>query len=223
MIDAVVATRDSRDLVLECVDRLRSPLLDRVIVVDNGSVDGTAEALRRARPEVLLVCTDRPEALSFAYNRGAEAGAAEFVLFLNDDVFATEDAIAVLWSGLVTEGPGRCRSRGPVRRMRDGRTQESVSSPRFPRSVLIVPRRCVIGGREGGPEFVATGSWLWTSRPGACLLVRRKLFDAVGGWDEDYEFWFEDVDLARRLVSSGEILFVPGAPFPHVGGRAQRD
>jgi GT2 family glycosyltransferase len=44
------------------------------------------------------------------------------------------------------------------------------------------------------------------------------VFDAVGGWDEDFEFWFEDVDLARRLQEAGEILYVPTAVFPHVGG-----
>ena len=46
VIDAIVATRDSRELVLDCVEHLGSPLLERVVVVDNGSVDGTAEALR---------------------------------------------------------------------------------------------------------------------------------------------------------------------------------
>ena len=53
MIDAVVATRDSRELVLECVEHLGSPLLERVIVVDNGSVDGTADAVRAEGVEVV--------------------------------------------------------------------------------------------------------------------------------------------------------------------------
>ena len=96
VIDAVVATRDSRELVVECLDRLRSPLLERVIVVDNGSQDGTAAAVREARPEVLVVRLEDSEGLSHAYNRGAEAGSAELVLFLNDDVFATDESISEL-------------------------------------------------------------------------------------------------------------------------------
>jgi GT2 family glycosyltransferase len=58
--------------------------------------------------------------------------------------------------------------------------------------------------------------------PGACLLVRRRAFEAVGGWDEDFEFWFEDVDLARRLRAVGDVLFVPDAAFPHIGGASAR-
>ncbi len=58
--------------------------------------------------------------------------------------------------------------------------------------------------------------------PGACLLVRRDAFEAVGRWDEDFEFWFEDVDLARRLRVRGEVLYVPAAAFPHVGGASAR-
>jgi GT2 family glycosyltransferase len=45
---------------------------------------------------------------------------------------------------------------------------------------------------------------------------------SVGGWDEEFEFWFEDVDLARRLAAYGEILFVGAAAFPHVGGASAR-
>jgi GT2 family glycosyltransferase len=55
---------------------------------------------------------------------------------------------------------------------------------------------------------------------GACLLVRREDFEAIGGWDEDFEFWYEDVDLARRLKDRGDVLYVPSTAFAHIGGHS---
>jgi GT2 family glycosyltransferase len=53
---------------------------------------------------------------------------------------------------------------------------------------------------------------------GACLLVRRAVVERVGGWDERYSFWYEDVDFSRRLAAHGTQLYVPAAPFRHLGG-----
>jgi GT2 family glycosyltransferase len=52
------------------------------------------------------------------------------------------------------------------------------------------------------------------------LVVRRDIFELVGGWDSNFAFWYEDVDLARRLRSYGEVLYVPSAAFTHLGGHS---
>jgi N-acetylglucosaminyl-diphospho-decaprenol L-rhamnosyltransferase len=219
VIDAVVATRDSCQLVLDCIERLGSPLLERVIVVDNGSTDGTAAAVRARRPDVDVVRLERPEGLSFAYNRGAEAGSADLILFLNDDVFASDESIAGLASALEAR-PEAVAAAGRLVDPHDGRTQKAYLPQAFPgpltlaASLLGRPRRPVQLDDEA---IVAVDQ-----PPGACLLVRRRPFEAVGRWDEDYEFWFEDVDLARRLGVVGELLFVPTAVFPHVGAASAR-
>ena len=219
LIDAVVATQDSRDLVVECITRLRSPLLERVIVVDNGSMDGTADAVRRHRSDVEIVRLERSVGLSAAYNRGAQAGSAELILFLNDDVFATDEAAARLTSALDSH-PEAVAAAGRLVDPADGRTQEQYLPQSFPSAVTLAAalfgrtRRLVeLDDHEIAPV---------DQPPGACLLVRRRVFEEVGGWDERYEFWFEDVDLARRLHVVGEILFVPDAAFPHVGGASAR-
>ena len=230
MIDAVVATRDSREMVLECVDRLRSPLLAQVVVVDNGSQDGTAEAVRDARPDVELVRVDRPASLSLAYNRGAEAGEAERILFLNDDILGTEDAIAEL-DRVLDERSDAAAAAGRLVDPDDRRTQVDYQPRRFPTVTSFVatlaglerlwPHNPITGLHRRRPlddEDVVRVDYA----PGACLLVRRGDFEAVGGWDERYEFWFEDVDLCRRLGRRGSVLYVPTAPFAHVGGHSAR-
>jgi N-acetylglucosaminyl-diphospho-decaprenol L-rhamnosyltransferase len=217
VIDAVVATRDSRELVLECVEHLRSPLLERVVVVDNGSVDGTAEALRDGEVEVVRL--DEPEGLSFAYNRGAEAGTAELLLFLNDDVFASGEAIAEL-AGALEARPDAVAAAGRLVDPEDGRTQEQYLPRAFPGAGALAAS---LFGRSRPPlELDAATVVAVDQPPGACLLVRRNAFEEIGRWDEDFEFWFEDVDLARRLRTRGATLYVPSAAFPHIGGASAR-
>jgi GT2 family glycosyltransferase len=217
VIDAVVATRDSRELVLECVEHLGSPLLERVIVVDNGSVDGTADAIRAEGVEVVRL--DRPEALSFAYNRGAEAGDAALILFLNDDVFASDESIAGLAEALEARTDAVAAT-GRLVDPADGRTQAGYLPRAFPGSFALAAS---LFGRSRPTLDVDESTVVPVDQPpGACLLVRRDVFDAVGRWDEEFEFWFEDVDLARRLQAEGEVLYVPAASFPHVGGASAR-
>jgi GT2 family glycosyltransferase len=219
VIDTVVATRDSRELVLRCIDHLRSPLLERVVVVDNGSTDGTSRAVRERRPEVEVIRLDEPQGLSSAYNRGAAACSGELILFLNDDVFVSDDGISELSSALGRR-PTAVAASARLVDPRDGRTQEEYLPRSFPGSLALAAS--LVGKSRPPAELDGDEVVAVDQPPGACLLVRRSAFEAAGRWDENYEFWFEDVDLARRLRVFGEVLYVPGAAFPHVGGASAR-
>jgi GT2 family glycosyltransferase len=219
VIDAVVATRDSRELVLRCIEHLRSPLLERVVVVDNGSTDGTSEAIRERRPGVEVVRLEEPLGLSSAYNRGAAAGSGELILFLNDDVFVSDHGISELVSALETR-PSAVAAAGRLVDPDDGRTQEEYLPRSFPGPLALA---ATLVGRSRPPVELDSNEVVAVDQPpGACLLLRRGAFEAAGRWDENYEFWFEDVDLARRLSALGEVLYVPAAAFPHVGGASAR-
>jgi GT2 family glycosyltransferase len=222
VIDAVVATRDSRALVLECVEHLRSPLLERVVVVDNGSEDGTAEALRASRPDVDVVRLEEPMSLSTAYNRGAEGGSADLVLFLNDDIVATDESIAELARVLET----RSQAVAAAGRLVDpgtGETQQAYQPRPFPTLTSFATTFLGLGSRWPRMKAPDDSSVVPVDyAAGACLLVRRNVFGEVGGWDEEFEFWYEDVDLERRLQEHGPVLYVPTAPFEHLGGYSAR-
>jgi N-acetylglucosaminyl-diphospho-decaprenol L-rhamnosyltransferase len=215
-LDAVVVTWNSREMVLRCLERIEPSSVERVVVVDNASGDGTTEAVRRRHPAADVLRLDEEVGLASAYNRGAERGSAMLVLFLNDDVLTTRASLATLVRAL-RERPGAVAAAGRLVDPVAGRTQAEYLPQQFPTlrslvSMLAGRRRTAV---ETGSEVVAVDQ-----PPGACLLVRREVFDAVGGWDEDFAFWFEDVDLSRRLQSHGDVLYVPGAAFEHVGGQS---
>ena len=225
MVDAVVVTMDSREMVLQCLAHLGDA--DQVTVVDNASADGTAEAIVREHPEARVIRLDRPESLAAAYNRGAEAGTRDLVLFLNDDVLVEPESIGRLVE-VLNKDSDAVAAAGRLVDADTGATQREYLPRPFP----------------GVGRFVAAFVGLeraWSNNPwtaphrdrpldaapvtvdqpaGACLLVRRSAFAAVGGWDAAFELWFEDTDFARRLGRLGSVVFVPSAAVRHIGGHS---
>ena len=219
-IDVVVVTWNSREMVLRCLDRLDPSRVEKVIVVDNGSNDGTPDAVREQHPDTELVRLEQGRSLAAAYNRGAERGSADFVLFLNDDVLVTDESVATLVETLQSH-PDAVAAAGRLVDPSTGETQRQYLPQRFPSSATFA--RAFLGRGVQPLAFDEERTVVVDQPPGACLLIWRAVFDARGRWDEDFEFWFEDVDLARRLRDQGHVLYVPSAPFEHVGGwSAQR-
>jgi N-acetylglucosaminyl-diphospho-decaprenol L-rhamnosyltransferase len=229
VIDAVVVTADSREMALRCLERLNDPLIERIIVVDNASRDGTGAAVATRHPEATLVRLDKGEGLASAYNRGAERGVAELVLFLNDDVLAYPGSIAKL-ARVLEANSGAVAAAGRLVDPESGDTQPEYLPKQFPTVATFLASFAALDrlwpsnpwtGRRGrsldDQKTIAVDQ-----PPGACLLVRRPVFEAIRGWDQTFSFWFEDVDLARRLRSHGRVLYVPSAPFGHVGGWSAR-
>jgi N-acetylglucosaminyl-diphospho-decaprenol L-rhamnosyltransferase len=218
-VDVVVVTWNSRAMVLRCLETLDASSVERVVVVDNASADGTAEAVRENHPEVEVLRLAEEEGLASAYNRGAERGSAELVLFLNDDILVDAASLRTLVAALA-ERAGAVAAAGRLVDPDDGRTQTEYLPQRFPTLATLIAalagrrtRRPAVDGEGEEPVPV-------DQPPGACLVVRRSVFERIRGWDEDFAFWYEDVDLARRLHSQGEVLYVPAAHFAHVGGQS---
>jgi GT2 family glycosyltransferase len=219
-IDVVIVTWNSRGMVLACLDRVNRSLFEKIIVVDNGSSDGTADAVREHHSTVDLLELENGRSLAAAYNRGAERGSAEFVLFLNDDVLVRDESVFLLAETLETR-PRAVAAAGRLVDPETSETQREYLPQPFPTPATFAA--AFVGRGTDHPSLDDETTVVVDQPPGACLLIRRRVFEATGGWDEDFEFWFEDVDLARRLRDYGEVLYVPTAPFEHVGGwSAQR-
>jgi len=227
VVDAVVVTMDSREMVLRCLEHLAGA--GAAIVVDNASDDGTAQAIAEAHPGATVVRLEVRQSLAAAYNRGAEAGSAELVLFLNDDVLAESGSIERLVEAL-EEDAGAVAAAGRLVDAETGETQSEYEPRPFPGVGRFVAAFTGLQRIWPGNPWTAPhqdrpldGPVVAVDQPaGACLLVRRAAFESVSGWDEGFELWFEDTDLARRLGALGRVLYVPGATFRHVGGQSTR-
>ena len=230
MIDVVFLTWNSREQALTCVEHASDPeLVERVVVVDNASTDGTADAVRAAHPDVTVIALEQGVGLAEALNMGAAQGSAPYVLYLNDDVFAEPGAVRTLFETLQSR-PDAVAAGGRLVEP-DLSTQDQYRPRSFPTPATIVAR--LFGLERLWPSNPWSGCHL--RRPlndhatvevdqpaGACLLVRRAIAERIGGWDERYWFWLEDVDFSRRLSREGVSLYVPAAPFRHVGGATAR-
>jgi len=217
-VDVVIVTFDTREITLECAAHVASSDA-RVIVVDNGSTDGTAEAF--AARGVTVVRFDEGVGFAQACNAGAAAGDSPLVLFLNSDVLARPGALRVLLDALdarvdAVAAGGRLVDPGT------DDTQPAYAPQPYPGVWTLVSRVTGLerlGGGRVDPALLAERGTIECDQPaGACLLVRRDVFRAIGGFDERFWFWYEDVDLARRLHERGALLHVGGAVFEHLGG-----
>jgi N-acetylglucosaminyl-diphospho-decaprenol L-rhamnosyltransferase len=171
-------------------------------------------------PGVRVLENDRPAGYAANANRGIAETTAPFVVVCNPDTEAGPDALAVLRH--FAEQHPRAGIVAPELRYPDGAWQPSRR--RFPTvSGTIVrrtPLRRVLGGTQRAhyglderPTDPVQADWLL----GAFLLLRREMLDELGGFDEGFRLYGEDIDLAYRAAKSGwERWYVPAAKVTHV-------
>jgi N-acetylglucosaminyl-diphospho-decaprenol L-rhamnosyltransferase len=242
----LIVNWNARDLLLRCLDSLAS-LPHLVIVVDNASEDGSADAVAGRFPEVTLVRSAANLGFAGGVNRareeaaraagaGASAGdglKADRLLLLNPDTVATGAAIDALAAALAEDasiGAVGGRLVHP-----DGSPQSGFNVRRFPTlgsfamDLLLIDQ--VWRDNPWTRHYLArdlddgSAAAVDVDQPAAaCLMVRASSFDAIGGMDERFHpAWFEDVDFCRRLRDRGfRVRFEPRATFVHHGGVAMR-
>ena len=191
-----------------------------VVVVDNGSTDGSQQMLAEKYPQVKLIQNAGNVGLGKASNQGIEATDGRHVLLLNNDTLVNAPALDVLVEYLDAHpeaGATAGRLLNP-----DGSFQSGFA----PFSTLL-------------EEFLIVthiGELLWTGYPShgdareiketgwmssACLLVRRAAFDQIGLLDEGYFIYGDEADLQYRLNQAGwKVVFLPNSSIIHFGGRS---
>lgn len=226
-ISVVIVNWNTRRL-LECCLRsiltVGEGLLCEVIVVDNGSTDDSVAMVRDRFPGVRLVENAANEGFAQANNRGVALARADYVLLLNTDAFLAPGALrALIELAMCKPNAGLV---GAQLRNADGTFQASHTAfPTLWHEFLILsglgralwrPWYPSSGPDEGAPRVVDYVE-------GACMLVRRAAYLTVGGLDEGYFMYAEDVDLCRSLRDAGwEVWYQPAAIVTHLGGGSSR-
>ncbi|MFQ5718231.1 MAG: glycosyltransferase family 2 protein [Acidobacteriota bacterium] len=217
-LSIVVVTWRSRDFLPRCLDSLRAHAAGaEVVVVENGSGDGTPEFLLETYPEVRALCLPRNLGFAAGCNRGIAASSGDMVLLLNPDAQATAGSVPALAAALADHP--EAAAIGGLLVNPNGRPQRRYAPSRFPDLNDLSRMVLVPGSRRGLPIPSGTDLRQVQQVAGACLLVRRAAARRVGGFDEGFTpVWFEDVDFCLRLHQAGfRILHHPGATFIHQG------
>ncbi|MFI5047608.1 MAG: glycosyltransferase family 2 protein [Acidimicrobiia bacterium] len=223
---AVVITFESGDLLLGAVDSLladASAGVPEIVVVDNGSTDGSVARLRASRPSVRVVEPDR----NLGYAAGANAGIvytrAPVVVVCNADLVARAGTAATVLERFASE-PG-IAAVGPRVVDVHGVTYPSA---RAQPAIADAVGHALLGAWRPDNRFTrryhqrgidpSTGRDVdWVS--GAAIWLRRSALDSIGGWDEAYFMYVEDVDLCWRLRRAGwRVAYEPRGLVTHVQG-----
>ena len=219
-VSVVVVTWNAREWIARCLESVRG---NEVIVVDNGSTDGTVELVRTEFPDVRVIEQEN-RGMGGGNNTGMRAADARYFFLLNSDAWVTGDAVEQL--ARFADSHPDAAVVGPRLLNPDGSLQPSVRAfPTLWRLATeylflrkLAPRsRALNSFYEGGFDHdeVREVDWLF----GACLLVRRDAADEVGLFDESFLMFSEETDWCYRFRQAGwRVFFFPGAEVIHVGG-----
>lgn len=200
-----------------------------VIVVDNGSNDGSVEKAKKDFPRARLIFLGRNTGFAFACNRGAELAKGEVILFLNQDAEVIEKGYRRTLEFLLAD-KRRGIATGKIT-YPDGRPQETLR--RFPGYLsFLFGRRTPL--RRLFPQARWSRRYMYQDLDmtmpqridvctGMFMFVRKQVFSELGGFDEGFFFYVEDTDLCKRAADSGwETWFVPyKVALHHVGENIQ--
>jgi GT2 family glycosyltransferase len=227
ILSVIIVTWNSQDHIVSCLASLGKQAKDpstEIIVVDNGSQDGTKNLIGSDFPTVRVHTNVRNLGFTRACRRGLSECQGEYVLLLNPDTEIMAGALDRMIQHM--DGHPEVGALGPQLLFPDGRVQSSCRQ--FPTYRLMLWE--FTGLRWLFPESHIFGAWRMgyfdhrRIRPvdqpmGACLLLRRSALQAIGTLDERFEMFFSDVDLCRRLKDADwEIIFFSSAQVIHRAG-----
>jgi GT2 family glycosyltransferase len=198
-----------------------------VIVVDNGSIDGAAAMAAWEFPQVRLIRNDDNRGFARANNQAARAASGDYLFFLNNDTQVAPGAIRTLVEYLAARPEAILV--GPRLRAPDGRVQVSYRQRPTPATFLHRTWLFRVAGAWRGAYRAYRRMQCETNEPcdvdvlmGTAVLVRRGEFWDLGGWDEDFAFGGEDLELCHRAGLKGQIAYCPQAEITHVGSVSTR-
>jgi len=215
-VAVVVVNYNGARLLPECLGALAAQTLapEEIVVADNGSRDGSLALLHADHPGVRALELGRNLGFAGGANRGVQATSAPWVCVLNSDATPGPDWLArltaaprdertwALGSVLVSAATGRIESAG-----------DQYTPAGYAYKLL----------RDRPLDDLPADPYRVFAAPGAAPVFRRDVFDALGGYEERFFLYYEDVDLAFRAVLTGyHALLVPSARVTHLLGATTR-
>ena len=216
----VVVTYNALPWIEQSIESVQD---EEVVVVDNGSTDGTVDVVRELFPQARLIERENL-GLASGWNAGMAVVSGRYFLLLNADAWLTDGSLARLVE--FADAHPEAAVVGPKLLNTDGTLQRSVRG--FPTLWRLATEyfflRKLAPGSQLLNAFYAGGFEHDEEREvevvmGACMLVRREAVEQVGPLDESFFLFSEETDWCYRFEEAGwKVFFIPGAECVHVGG-----
>jgi hypothetical protein len=229
-LSIIIVTWNSRHDIEKCLQSLEkfcTGVAVEIIVCDNASTDGTADWVAAHYPQARLTRLETNTGFAHANNFAAQKARGRHLLLLNPDTWVDSDLATALVSFM------------------DAHPQAGASAPRIvnpdgslqPGAMRTLPTLETLFYEQTGlsrlfPRSRRLGRYTMTwwdhndlrevEQPaGACLAIRREAFERIGGFDEGYFMYYEDVELCRALLAAGwKIYFLPEVCVYHIGNQS---
>jgi N-acetylglucosaminyl-diphospho-decaprenol L-rhamnosyltransferase len=228
-LSIIIVNWNTRQMLADCLKSVETTVKDiafEVIVVDNGSTDGSQTMLRQQFPNIRLIQNNENVGFAKANNQGMSMSLGRYGLLLNSDALLLDNSVRAMLD--LAEAEPQAGVVGAHLLNADGSFQASHTPfPNLWQEFLIL----------SGVGRMLYGRWHPSCGPeedkgpqkvdyveGACLLVRRKAFEDIGGLDEGYFMYAEEVDLCYRMQEKGwQVWYQPIAKVMHLGGGSSRN
>ena len=208
LVSVIVSNYNGRKYLAGCFQSLREqsyPTIE-LILSDDASSDGSVDLIRADFPEVKISINKKNSGLSVTSNQGALVAQGEYLFFFNNDTIAFPDLISNLVAALESE---------------------DAAGMAYPVPIPFDPNRDQEWEQEHTRRFMACGTNIYgypcraltadkIFYPDAGIFIRRSIFEEVGGFDDDFFLYGEDIDISWRVHLLGyKIVYVDAARFRH--------
>ena len=206
-ISVIIVNYNGKKLLEKCLESLFKIDYNNfeVILVDNNSTDGSMEFVTKNYPKIIVIKLDSNKGFAEPNNIGTKIAKGEYLLFLNNDTVTTTNFISEMVNVFEKD--------------------EKIA---ICQSLLLKPD----GNIDSSGDFIDKMGIVYNSKTktdeikeissarGACMLIRKKIFDKLGGFDEKFFFSFEDVDLGwRSWILGYKVVIVPNSIVYHDAGK----
>ncbi|MFA4937559.1 MAG: glycosyltransferase family 2 protein [Patescibacteria group bacterium] len=204
-----------------CLESLLTEPIQQIIVVDNNSADGSVAMVHQEYPQVKLLALTENIGFAAANNLAARDTVGDLV-FLNPDTYLEPEFFQTLDKFWYSHSQAGVVGGRIV--YDDGKVQRSIRRfPTFWSSLLdtirLLGRFPQLAKKYLQPKFDYTKAQAVDQIMGACFAVKRKVWDELGGFDENFFVWFEEVDFCKRIKRAGfEVWYNPELHLSHTQG-----
>lgn len=230
MVSIIIVNYNTKDYLCEALRSIYTYSTDdiEVIVVDNASHDGSADAVKQSFPQVNLIESERNLGFGLANNLAVSQAAAPYVMLFNSDAYLTMDTVNIMTSYLNDHTDVSCVCPRVIL-PKSGELQPKTFGfiPTARRVLMqslglnrLFPKSTFFQGVDGDYRWAKAMQVGWVS--GVCMMMRKQDYLAVNGFDERFFMYCEDVELCMKLADFGKIILLNDADIVHYGGASSK-